>query len=184
MTRKEKTTTLDSRVYKQWKIQMQNMGFEGNTSGGEVKNMVITVKSAQMFNRRYVASKDLFENTPGNSNVEIDQGGDRIFGRISLLFSDSTREDVWFVIRPFVTLNRWDQEKNPYKGLPQLNVKLLYARKLEKAVVVHQSKVVGHIAILGNKAGTFGINQGTISAVSLGSVVSIFDIIINPTSAA
>jgi len=48
----------------------------------------------------------------------------------------------------------------------------LYANKLEKAEVVHQSMVVGHIAILENVEGTFGISRKTISAVSLGNVVS------------
>jgi hypothetical protein len=50
MTTKQINTTLDSRVHKQWKVQMENMGIYGNTVEGEIKNVVITVKSVQIFN--------------------------------------------------------------------------------------------------------------------------------------
>ena len=129
-----------------------------------------------MFNRKYVAARDIYKKPSCNSNVEISQHEDHFYARISMLFTAPgvSGEDVWFVVFPFSKLNKADQPKSPYKNLPQLNTKLLYWGKFEEAVVVHQSRVVGHVAILENEEGTFGVSWRTISVVSLGSMVRLF----------
>jgi hypothetical protein len=173
MTQKEQRKNLDSKLYSLWKAQWEEFGVKGCEDESLGKE-VVKVKSVEIFNRKYVPSKDVNCRSPANSNVEVFYCGDRIFGRINLLFVGKSAGDVWFVVRPFTRLNRWDQPKNPYKDLMQLNTRLLYSKKFEPAIVVHQSRVVGHIAILENEEGTFGINRETISAVSLGSVVCFF----------
>ncbi|EFP77971.1 uncharacterized protein PGTG_03927 [Puccinia graminis f. sp. tritici CRL 75-36-700-3] len=136
----------------------------------------VKVKSVEIFHRKYVPAKDSHRQPPGNSNVEFYDSGLQLFGRISRLFKDSVTNTVWFLIRPFATLNRWDEPKNPYKDHPQLNTRLLYANKLGRELVIHHSRVVGHIAILENEEGTFGVNKETISAVSLGNIAWSQDI--------
>ena len=138
----------------------------------ESEGVVTKVKTLKMHNRQYIAAKDLYVKPPGNSNIEFSRFGKRVFGRITLLFKSNSDETVWILVWPFESLRSWDYPKNPYKDLTQLNTQLLYANKLEKAEVVHQSMIVGHIAILQNVEGTFGISRKTISAVSLGNVVS------------
>ena len=75
-------------------------------------------------------------------------------------------------MKPFSQLNRWDQPKNPYLRLANLQVQLLYRKKLDKPVVIPMSSVVGNIAILENDTGKFGISGETISCVGLGTLVS------------
>lgn len=168
---KLKVTKLEQHAFKQWLMQLAKFGLDREGEEGS-EGVVTKVKTLKMFNRQYKAAKDLYVEPPGNSNIEFSRFGKRVFGRITLLFKSNSDETIWLLVRPFETLRSWDAPKNPYKDLKQLNTQLLYANKLEKAEVVHQSMVVGHIAILENVEGTFGISRKTISAVSLGNVVS------------
>ncbi|KNZ45085.1 hypothetical protein VP01_8501g1, partial [Puccinia sorghi] len=112
------------------------------------EGVVTKVKTLKMYSRQYSAAKDVHVEPPGNSNIEFSRFGQRVFGRITLSFKSNSNETVWILI----------------------NTQLLYANKLEKDEVVHQSMVVGHISILENVEDTFGISRKTVSAVSLGNV--------------
>lgn len=170
MNKNEQKKTLDSKTYGEWRSTWGEFDVDPGEDESYGKK-VIKVKSIKIYGCKYVAAKDLYKNPPGNSNVEVVHGGERLFGRISLLFVAHSGGDVWLLFRPFSTLNCWDQPKSPYKDLPQLNTRLLYSNKFDQGIVVHQSRIVGHLALLENKEGTFGVTRPTVSAVSLGRVV-------------
>ena len=105
----------------------------------------------------------------GNSHVEFLFGHDQRFGTIKKIFNSSqTPGKTWMILMPWKELDKRD---DPYHKYPDLNCRLV-RDELESSVVVEKAKIIGHVAVLKNPAGTFGIAAKTITAVGLGTMVS------------
>ena len=72
-------------------------------------------------------------------------------------------------MNPFEELQR---REDPYRNYPDLNCHLVKA-KHNALVVVNSSRIIGHVAITRHVVGTFGVLTETISAVGLGTAVSV-----------
>jgi hypothetical protein len=99
----------------------------------------------------------------GNSYIEF------LFGTIKNIFgSNQTPGRTWIIINPFKEL---DKSEDPYNEYPDLNCRLV-RDEFEVPVIVEQEKIIGHVAVLKNPGGTFGIESKTVTAVGLGTMVS------------
>jgi len=104
----------------------------------------------------------------GNSHVEFSFGQIQRFGTIKKIFhSTQTPGKTWMILMPWKELDKSD---DPYNKYPDLNCRLV-RDEFEASVIVEQGKIIGHVAVLKNPAGTFGIQVKTITAVGLGTMV-------------
>lgn len=154
-------------IYNEWKRCIGQQ-----STGAEIENCVIKVASVELFNQKYVATKMLNGTTAGNSNIEVMHAGKSVYGRITLLFRVEASDEMWFVVCPFGKMSNWDKSKSPYKKLPNIHIQMFYQEKYDKTIVVPLKAVIGHIAVLANPEGTFGIAKKTVSVVGLGNIVS------------
>jgi hypothetical protein len=107
----------------------------------------------------------------GNSLVKFWFGADQCFGTIQKIFkSTQTPGQTWLLVNPFKEL---DHSIDPYGEYPDLNC-CLVKDELEAHVIVERGKVIGHVAVLRNPGGTFGIPFKTITAVGLRTAVSFY----------
>ena len=70
------------------------------------------------------------------------------------------------------TLKEVGREEDPYKDYPDLNCHLVKSDH-DLSEVIDSERVIGHVAILLNPISTFGFETQTISAVGLGTAVSL-----------
>lgn len=158
-----KKLTLSQEVYGLWKSTVKDK---------ELPRVVTQLRSHSIHNRRYTIDKGGRRNS-ANSNVEFFVNGQRSFGIIQDLFKcPEFPNQVWFVIKQFGELNGSEKRKDPYHEFPLLNT-CLVAKQLDEILVISDSQIVGHIALLENPASTFGIARPTCSIVSLGNLVCL-----------
>lgn len=103
-----------------------------------------------------------------NSQIEFYLAKDQRFGEIDRIFlSPQTIGKTWLIVRPFKEVNN---NEDPYREHPDLNCRLVQSGH-EALVVIDSKDVIGHAALLRHQSGTFGLSNGTISAVGLGTSV-------------
>jgi hypothetical protein len=96
-------------------------------------------------------------------------GANQRFGTIKEIFgSIQTPGKTWVIVNPFKELDKSD---DPYNEYPDLNCRLV-RDEFEVPIIVENTKIIGHVAVLKNPEGTFGIGFKTVTAVGLGTVVS------------
>jgi hypothetical protein len=104
----------------------------------------------------------------GNSQVEFRLRRDQRFVHIETIFSSpQTPERTWVIVQP---LKEVAQPEDPYRDYPNLNCRLLQVDH-EVVVVIPKEDIIGHVAMLKHKSGTFGLKKETYSAVGLGTSV-------------
>ncbi|OAV85926.1 hypothetical protein PTTG_30189, partial [Puccinia triticina 1-1 BBBD Race 1] len=123
---------------------------------------VEVIRSSQIDHKTFTAR----QHHEGNSLVEFHLGKDQQFGQIEQIFqSDQTPQRSWLVVNPFKELQRIE---DPYGEYLDLNCRLVKANH-DASVLIGENRVIGHVAIMRNIAGTFGVASTTISAVGLGT---------------
>lgn len=133
-------------------------------------NSVQTTKSLKIFGKAY-NTKELYGGV--NSWVEFCVAGEYKYGQIVYHFCSSHIPSTFICVAPFVNLDVQDSAQSTvYHDHPRLHGALVYD-KTGPIVVVDSRDLMGHIVLLQNPAGTYGIRDATISLVSLRNIVSL-----------
>jgi hypothetical protein len=103
--------------------------------------------------------------------VEFHLGSTQKFGEVEKIFeSAKTLGKTWFIVNPFKEIVN---KQDPYRDCPDLNCRLVQT-KHKVTEVISSERIIGHVALLLNPACAFGFLEETVSAVGLGTVVSLF----------
>ena len=168
----KKHLDLDDQMMKKWKRAIAGKETSRGRLGDNLQldSKVSTVKMITIKNKPFSTANHHL----GNSYVEFLFGTDQRFGSISSIFcSSQTHGKIWIIINP---LKELDKSDDPYDEYPDLNCRLVHD-EFEAAVIVEQERIIGHVAVLKNPGGTFGIEGRTITAVGLGTVVSLCSVV-------
>jgi len=140
----------------------------GDSTASLQVNPEVQLLNTYQLNGKSFSTKDQHH---GNSLVEFYLGSIQRFGEVEKIFvSSETPGKTWFIVNPF---NEISQEQDPYRDYPDLNCRLVQPKHDIKEVISSE-RIIGHVAVLLNPASTFGFPEQTISAVGLGTVVSLF----------
>lgn len=146
---------------------------ESQGHGSGQANKFMSLPSAIIGRRRYTPGT--LGNNNGNSNVEFLHADKEAFGQIQTIFqAEITGKKIWLIIKPFESLRGRQKSNDPFSRYPGLNALILSAR-LQAEVLIPEEFIIGHIAMLKNISGLYGINQETWTVVKLGKKVSPLD---------
>ena len=161
--------TLEKLLHASWVDQLVQM--KKVDSEAVVPEQVTTITSLVSRRRTYTAASSHKVN--GNSNVEFFQGTKKVYGEIMMIFCcGSAGTDRWFIIAPYDSLKGRQVQNNPWREYEEKCHCYMVLASKGKDVVVHENEIIGHVAIMDNKEGQFGISQPTKTVVSLGILVS------------
>ncbi|POV96440.1 hypothetical protein PSTT_15650 [Puccinia striiformis] len=100
----------------------------------------------------------------GNSYNHFTLGGKDLFGSIQALFATEQIPNAIFAqVALFLDVDQKGSPINPYRELSSLHYQLLARPKIPKTIVICIKHVIGHIAVLSNVSGVFGIDTETVS---------------------
>ena len=161
---------LDAQMMTKWKRAIAGKETSRGRLGAnpmELRAEVASLKITKIRGKNFSST----DQHRGNSHVEFLFGQDQRFGTIKKIFNSSqTPGKTWMILLPWKEL---DESDDPYNKYPDLNCRLV-RDEFEASVIVEQGKIIGHVAVLKNPAGTFGLEIKTITAVGLGTMASIF----------
>ncbi|KAI7946017.1 hypothetical protein MJO29_012405 [Puccinia striiformis f. sp. tritici] len=100
----------------------------------------------------------------GNSYIHFTLEGSDSFGSIQTLFSTNQIPNTTFAqVALFVDVEQKGPRIDPYHKVSSLHYQLLARPKIPKTVVICIKDIIGHVAVLSNVSGVFGIDTETIS---------------------
>ncbi|POW07959.1 hypothetical protein PSTT_07897 [Puccinia striiformis] len=100
----------------------------------------------------------------GNSYIHFTLEGSDSFGSIQTLFSTDQIPNTTFAqVALFVDVEQKGPRIDPYHKVSSLHYQLLARPKIPKTVVICIKDIIGHVAVLSNVSGVFGIDTETIS---------------------
>ncbi|KAI9629727.1 hypothetical protein KEM48_012637 [Puccinia striiformis f. sp. tritici PST-130] len=109
----------------------------------------------------------------GNSYIHFTLGGKDLFGSIQALFATEQIPNAIFAqVALFLDVDQKGSPINPYRELSSLHYQLLARPKIPKTIVICIKHVIGHIAVLSNVSGVFGIDTETVSVAIVHHLVS------------
>jgi len=136
-----------------------------NHSENELIPQVTFLKRFVDDQQKSYSSEDIH---PGNSYIEFQNRGSttHAFGSIRKIFRTNQIRDVYFLaISVFEDLQKEDRQLDPYIHIPRIPCKLLQRRGL--MTVTSSKNVMGHLAVLRNPPGTFGLKEESFSIAAL-----------------
>ncbi|POW00752.1 hypothetical protein PSTT_12952 [Puccinia striiformis] len=101
---------------------------------------------------------------PGNSYIHFTLGGQDLFGSIQTLFATEQIPNATFAqVALFVDVDQKGPRIDPYREISSLHYQLLARPKTPQTLVICIKNVIGHVAVLSNVPGVFGIDTETVS---------------------
>ncbi|KAI7943627.1 hypothetical protein MJO28_011276 [Puccinia striiformis f. sp. tritici] len=99
---------------------------------------------------------------PGNSYIHFTLGGQDLFGSIQTLFATEQIPNATFAqVALFVDVDQKGPRIDPYREISSLHYQLLARPKTPQTLVICIKNVIGHVAVLSNVPGVFGIDTET-----------------------
>jgi hypothetical protein len=109
----------------------------------------------------------------GNSYIHFTLGRKDSFGSIQTLFATEQIPNAVFArVALFVDVDQNSPPINPYREIASLHYQLLARPKPPKTIVIGIPHVIGHVAVLSNVSGVFGIDTETVSVAIVHHLVS------------
>ncbi|KAI9608607.1 hypothetical protein KEM48_005265 [Puccinia striiformis f. sp. tritici PST-130] len=100
----------------------------------------------------------------GNSYIHFTLEGKDLFGSIQTLFATEQCPNAIFArVSLFLDVDQKGPRINPYSKISSLHYRLLARPKTPKTIVICIKHIIGHVAVLSNVSGVFGIDIETIS---------------------
>ncbi|POW12674.1 hypothetical protein PSHT_07991, partial [Puccinia striiformis] len=91
-------------------------------------------------------------------------GGQDLFGSIQTLFATEQIPNATFAqVALFVDVDQKGPRIDPYREISSLHYQLLARPKTPQTLVICIKNVIGHVAVLSNVPGVFGIDTETVS---------------------
>ena len=110
--------------------------------------------------------------TPGNSYISYTLNSQRWTGCITEILRLNNLAAPLLVVHSLKALGDHDKHKNPYSSLPDLlNASVVYDIH-EEHHVIQFGDIIWQLAVIKNLAGTFNIDDPTLSIVGLANIVS------------
>ncbi|KAI9606759.1 hypothetical protein H4Q26_006296 [Puccinia striiformis f. sp. tritici PST-130] len=101
---------------------------------------------------------------PGNSYIHFLLEGSALFGSIQTIFTTDQIPNTTFApVALFVEVEQKGTRIDPYRKISSLHYQLLTRPKTPKTIVICVKHVIGHVAVLTNVSGVFGLDTETIS---------------------
>ncbi|KAI9620913.1 hypothetical protein H4Q26_013588 [Puccinia striiformis f. sp. tritici PST-130] len=100
----------------------------------------------------------------GNSYIHFTLEGKDLFGSIQTLFATEQCPNAIFArVSLFLDVDQKGPRIDPYSKISSLHYRLLARPKTPKTIVICIKHIIGHVAVLSNVSGVFGIDIETIS---------------------
>ena len=181
-TKKVEPTAIQSKMYNNWLAHLteyppyESAKFERETTGSQSNNttilnpMVVLRSSFQDAQKKnYTVEKS----HAGNSYIHVRLGEKDFFESIQAIFATEQIPNATFVqVALFLGVEQDNPEVNPYRELSRLHYQLLFRPNPPKTMVVCIKHIVGHIAVLSNPSGVFGVDFETVSVAIIHHLVS------------
>lgn len=169
-------TIIDNITYNIWLHHLNSSqrygvfsNFNNTLDHRPLSKIVQKTKRITIFGKAYTSNSELNE---GNSLVEYCVRGKQHVGHIQYAFRSKDLNSVFLLVSPFVELNAEQSTRNIYLSHPRLHAGMALS-ELGASVVVDTQDLIGHIVVVKNPPGHLGIDQETISYVSLRNIVSV-----------
>lgn len=116
---------------------------------------------------------------PGNSHIAYQYCSHTFLGSIIDIVQLPNHPVPLLIVQSLLPLDSSDEMKSPFASLPEVLQACVVYDKYSKLHCIQCNDVAAQLVVVPNLAGTFGIDQKTLSIVALTNIVSLLH---NPTT--